>query len=37
LEELVYETNAEDIISEETYIKIITSVEDHHEVETFLE
>ena len=37
IEELVYETNAEDIISEETYIKIITSVEDHHEVETFLE
>ena len=37
MEELVYETNAEDIISEETYIKIITSVDDHLEVEKFLE
>lgn len=37
VEEFVYETSAEDIISEETYTKIITSVEDLHEVEKFLE
>jgi len=37
VEELVFETNAEDIISEETYIKIITSVEDFNEVEKYLE
>ncbi|MDD2871226.1 MAG: YebC/PmpR family DNA-binding transcriptional regulator [Candidatus Gracilibacteria bacterium] len=37
IEELVYETNAEDIISEESYIKIITSVEDFNEVEKYLE
>lgn len=37
IEELVFETNAEDIISEESYIKIITSVEDYHEVEKFFE
>ena len=37
VEELVYETNAEDISSEETYIKIITAVEDYTEVEKFLE
>lgn len=37
IEELVFETNAEDIILEENYIKIITSVEDYNEVEKFLE
>jgi YebC/PmpR family DNA-binding regulatory protein len=37
IEELVFETNAEDITSEESYIKIITSVEDFNEVEKFLE
>lgn len=37
VEELVFETNAEDIISEETYIKIIISVEDFNEVEKYLE
>jgi len=37
IEALVFETNAEDIISEEKYIKIITSVEDYHEVEKYLE
>lgn len=37
IEELVFETNAEDIISEENYIKIITSIEDFQEVEKFLE
>lgn len=37
IEELVFETNAEDIISEESYIKIITSIEDHNEVEKYLE
>ena len=37
LEEMIFETNAEDIVSEETYIKIITSVEDHSEVEKYLE
>jgi len=37
IEELVFETNAEDIVSEETYIKIITSVEDYLEVEKYLE
>jgi len=37
IEELVFETNAEDIISEESYIKIITSIEDFHEVENFFE
>ena len=37
IEEIVYETKAEDFISEEKYIKIITSLEDLHEVEKFLE
>lgn len=37
IEELVYDTNAEDIISEDSYIKIITSVEDLHTVEKFFE
>jgi transcriptional/translational regulatory protein YebC/TACO1 len=37
IEEIIFETNAEDIISEETYIKVITSVEDYHEVEKYLE
>lgn len=37
IEELVYETNAEDIISEDSYIKIITSIEDFNDVEKFLE
>ena len=37
IEELVFETNAEDIISEEAYIKIITSVEDYNDVEKYLE
>jgi transcriptional/translational regulatory protein YebC/TACO1 len=37
IEELIFETNAEDIISEETYIKVITSIDDHNEVEKYLE
>ena len=37
IEEIVFETNAEDIISETEYIKIITSVEDFHDVEKYLE
>ena len=37
IEELVYETNAEDFIAQDGYIKIITSVEDFHEVEKFFE
>lgn len=37
IEELVYETNAEDIINENSYIKIIVSVEDLHDVEKFFE
>lgn len=37
VEELVFETSAEDIQKEENYIKIITSVEDFSEVEKFLE
>lgn len=37
IEELVFETAAEDIIGEENYIKIITSLEDYHEVEKFFE
>jgi len=37
VEELVYETNAEDIISEDDYIKIITSVDDFNDVEKFFE
>lgn len=37
IEEIIYETNAEDIISEDSYIKIITWVEDFNEVEKFLE
>lgn len=37
IEELVFETNAEDIISEDAYIKVITSVEDFNEVEKFFE
>jgi len=35
IEELVYETSAEDIIQEESYIKIITSIEDFWDVESF--
>lgn len=37
IEELTYETNAEDIIKEEDYIKIITSTDDFNEVEKFFE
>ncbi len=37
LEELIYDTKAENIISEDTYIEVITSVEDLHEVEKYLE
>lgn len=37
IEEITFETNAEDIISEETYIKIITSIEDYNEVEKIFE
>jgi len=37
IEELVFETNAEDIISEEKYIKVLTSIEDFHNVEKSLE
>lgn len=37
IEELTYETAAEDIVNEENYIKIITSVEDFLEVEKFFE
>lgn len=37
IEELVFETAAEDIIWEESYIKILTSLEDFHEVEKFFE
>ena len=37
IEELAYETSAEDIQKEDSYIKIITSVEDFHEVEKFFE
>ncbi len=35
IEELVFETNAEDIISEDSYIKITTSIEDYQDVEKF--
>jgi YebC/PmpR family DNA-binding regulatory protein len=37
IEELIFETNAEDILLEEDYIKIITSIEDFDNVEKFLE
>jgi transcriptional/translational regulatory protein YebC/TACO1 len=37
IEELVYETNAEDFIAQDGYIKIITSVEDFMDVEKFFE
>lgn len=37
IEELVFETSAEDILSEDTYIKVITAVEDFNEVEKFFE
>lgn len=37
IEELVFETEAEDFISEDWYLKIITSVEDFGEVEKFFE
>ncbi|MCP4523609.1 MAG: YebC/PmpR family DNA-binding transcriptional regulator [Candidatus Gracilibacteria bacterium] len=37
LEELIYETNAEDLIQEETYIKVLTTVDDFNEIENFLE
>lgn len=35
IEELVYETNAQDLVKEESYIKIITPVDDFLEVEKF--
>lgn len=37
IEELVFETFAEDIQKEDSYIKIITSVDDFNEIEKFLE
>ncbi len=37
IEELVYDTNAEDFIVQDWYIKIITSVEDYHDVEKIFE
>lgn len=37
IEEIVYETKAEDIINEELYIKIITDISDFHDVEKALE
>ena len=37
IEEIVFETNAEDIIVEDSYIKILTSIEDHINVEKYLE
>lgn len=37
IEETIFETNAEDIITEDSYIKIITSVEDYNEVEKYIE
>lgn len=37
IEEMVFETSAEDIITENNYIKIITSVDDFHDVEKFFE
>ena len=37
IEETIFETNAEDVISEDAYIKIITSVEDYNDVEKYLE
>lgn len=37
IEELVYETNAEDICMEAWYIKITTAIDDFHSVEIFLE
>lgn len=37
IEELAYETNAEDIIKENSYIKIVTNTDDWHSIETFFE
>lgn len=37
IEETIFETNAEDVIVEDNYIKILTSVDDFHEVEKYLE
>lgn len=37
IEALTFETNAQDISQEENYIKIITDIEDFHEVELFFE
>ena len=37
IEEITFETNAEDIISEESYIKIVTSIEDFQDVEKVFE
>ena len=37
IEELVYETSAEDFIAKDGYIKIITSVDDFSQVEKFFE
>ena len=36
IEELVFETPSEDIIKENNYIKIITSIDDYNEVDKFL-
>ncbi len=37
IEETIFETNAEDVIVEKDYIKVLTSLEDFNEVEKFLE
>lgn len=37
IEEIIFETEAEDLVNTDSYIKIITSVEDFNKVETYLE
>ena len=37
IEELVFETNAEDIEKTDSYIKVITSADDFNEIEKYLE
>ncbi|NDK09225.1 YebC/PmpR family DNA-binding transcriptional regulator [Candidatus Gracilibacteria bacterium] len=37
IEEIIFDTNAENLELEEGYIKIVSSLDDHHSVEQFLE
>jgi len=37
IEEIIFDTNAEDVIVEDSYIKIITSIDDYHDIEKTFE